>query len=428
MTEEKQVSFLGLFIWLLVSFFFLYEFFLRTFIGSIANEVMDGLSLSAEKFAWITSAYYFSYAIMQVPVGMLVDKFGVRKILIFGTLVCALSAFFFAHSSNFETAFVSRLIMGFGSSFAFISLLVVASNWFPQRLFGFFVGSSQFIGTMGPILAAGPMVKFLLTFNLSWQKLLDGTGVVGFILALVMFIFVKNKTRDGKKITIYLRRERPFSHYLKLLIRNPQVWYIAIYSGIIYTAITLIGGIWGAPYLQAWGFSHYQSANAVSLSWLGYAIGCIAFGFLSDKFERRRPVLILSALACIGLLVSMLMLPKQPLSFYMVVFFLVGLTSAGQTVAFAAIAENVDFATKATALGLNNAAITALSSILPVITGYLINHNNTGLNRDFLPTDFYTSFMLIAVLCIPACVIAVFYIKETFCKLQKEPIFLKVDY
>lgn len=426
-TDENKISFLGFIIWFLASLFFLYEFFLRTFVGSVANQIMDDLTLSAEKFALVSSAYYFTYAAMQIPVGMLVDKFGVRKILVFGTVICAISAFLFSHSTTYSQAFISRLIMGFGSSFAFICLLVIASTWFPRRYFAFFTGTSQFMGTMGPLLAAGPMVKLLIATDLSWQQLLDIIGVMGLGLALLIFLFVKNKSRDGAQVTIYLRRERPFLYYLKRLAKNPQVWYIAIFSALIYTSVSLLGAVWGTAYLEAFGLTHYTAANIISIAWLGYAIGCLTFGAISDHTQRRRPVLVFCAVLSVILLFWMILFPIHSALFFSIVFFLLGLTSAGQSVAFAAIAENVDLATKATALGINNAAITLLGSIIPIITGYMITRARTGLHEELIPQDFTNGFLIMPILYIGAVFFAIFLIKETYCKLQKEPIFLKIE-
>ncbi|MBA3661913.1 MAG: MFS transporter [Gammaproteobacteria bacterium] len=427
-TEDKKVTTLGVLIWILASLFFLYEFFLRTFIGTVANQVMNDLTLTVGTFAWVTSAYYFSYAAMQIPVGILLDKFGVRKILIFATSVCAFSSFCFAHSSNFPLAFLSRLIMGFGSAFGFICLLVVASNWFPRRYTGVVSGTSQFIGTLGPILAGGPMVTLLMATSLSWQRLMDMIGLMGFALAFIMLFVIKNKNRDGKSITIYLQRERPILHYLKTLSKNPQVWFIAAYSGMIYVPMTLLGGVWGIPYLESLGFTNAQAANVISVTWMGYAIGAISFGGISDRIERRRPVLVFSALMGIGLVLGMIMFTHQSIYFYTTLFLLLGFSSAGQTVAFSVIAEHVDLATKATAMGINNTSITLLSSFTPIAAGYLIHAMHTGDPATLLPRDFFSSFMIMPILSAIAGTIAIFFIKETYCKYQKDPIYLKVDY
>jgi MFS family permease len=424
--EDKKMSLLGFCIWLLASIFFLYEYFLRTFTGTIADQVMQDFALSVDTFAWVTSAYYFSYGIMQIPVGMLLDKFGVRKILIFGTCVCAFSSIFFAHSGNFTFAFVSRLIMGFGSSFAFITLLIIVSNWFPRKLNGFLSGVSLCIGTLGPVFAGGPMIELLSALNLNWQHLMDIIGIFGLILALIMFFVIKNNNRNGESVTIYLKKEQSFLYYLKTLVRNSQVWFIAIYSGITNIPMILIGGAWGIPYMMSLGFNNAEAASAISLIWIGYAIGALIFGGVSDKIERRRPIIVFSTITNIVLVLALIMLPEQPIYFYSFIFFLIGLGSSGKIVAFSAIVEHVDLATKATAIGINNASITLISSISPIVAAYFIHAAQKSNSNIFLPGDFFNAFLIIPVLSTVAAIIAIFFIKETFCKLQKGPIFLKV--
>ena len=114
--------FRGLIIWMIAAFFFLYEFFLRTFVGSVAHQIIPQLHLTVEKFALIGSAYYIAYGVMQIPVGILVDKFGVKRVMLFATLMCVFATFLFSHATDFAFAFVSRFLMGFGSSFAFVCL------------------------------------------------------------------------------------------------------------------------------------------------------------------------------------------------------------------------------------------------------------------------------------------------------------------
>ena len=100
---EQKIRLIGLFIWVIAALFFLYEFFLRTFVGSIAEQLISSLKLNIDQFTILGSAYYLAYGIMQIPVGVLVDKFGVKKIMVFATLTCALATFLFAHYHHTHT-------------------------------------------------------------------------------------------------------------------------------------------------------------------------------------------------------------------------------------------------------------------------------------------------------------------------------------
>ena len=135
MNEDKnKLSLLGFIIWFLAALFFLYEFFLRTFVGSLAPQIIPDLHLNAETFALLGSAYYIAYGAMQVPVGILADKFGVKKIMIFATLLCAVATYLFANSTSFGLAFITRMMMGLGSSFAFVCLLVILERYVSKKI------------------------------------------------------------------------------------------------------------------------------------------------------------------------------------------------------------------------------------------------------------------------------------------------------
>ena len=274
--ESPSFHFFGVIIFIIASLFFLYEFFLRVFVGTLAHQIIPDLHLSPQHFALIGSAYYLAYGLMQVPVGILVDRFGVKKIMVFASLTCASSVFLFAFSTNLFFALLSRLLMGFGSSFAFICLLILVSSWFQRRYFAFLAGLSQFVGTMGPFLAGGPLVHLLLKSHLHWRSMLNQVGVFGLILTLCILVFVKNKPRDVNKIVI-LKRKIPLSLLIRQLLTNTQAWTIAFYSATVYVSIALLGAFWGTAYLESRGFMQVYAASIISAAWFGYALGCIFY-------------------------------------------------------------------------------------------------------------------------------------------------------
>lgn len=422
----SRLSTLGLMIWGLAALFFLYEFFLRTFIGSVAHEVIPDLKLNAETFAIIGSAYYIAYGVMQIPVGILADKFGVKIIMIFATLVCAGATFLFAHASGFTTAFSSRLLMGFGSSFAFVCLLVVAVTWFPRQYFGFFAGASQLIGTMGPLLAAGPLIAIMTAYHETWRTALNQIAGFGIILAVLILLIVKNKPRDSDQALIFLKQKEPLKQCLLRLVKNKQAWFVALYSATVYVSIALLGAIWGTEYLQVHGLSQHIAADMVSLAWLGYALGCPLLGAFSDIAKRRKPVLIFCA--AVGLIVTaaIVYLPLQHAHWaYGILFFGLGVAASGQNVGFATISEHVDLATRATALGLNNGTITVFSAFVPPLASYFI-YLSAGANAAHLqPSNFIIGFSIMPVLYAISLMIACCLIKETYCKPRKETIKLR---
>lgn len=417
---DQEITILGCFIWSLAALFFLYEFFLRTFVGTVADQIIPDLHLSLEAFSLLGTAYFAAYGLMQIPVGILCDKFGAKKIMIFATLMCALATFLFAHSTNFTTAFLSRFFMGFGSAFALVCLFVLTLNWFPQKYFGFFAGASQFVGTMGPILAAGPLMTVMLALHESWREALAQTGSFGIVLAVLIFLFVKNKPVWKEKEIIYLQRHEPLMIQIKRLAKNIQVWLIAFYSASVYVAISLLAAVWGTDYLDIKGFEQIYSAYIISISWVGFAIGCPVLGLISDVMKRRKPTLIFAAILGFFAILIMTFWPKANFWIFSIAFFCLGIAAAGQNVGFATIAEQVDPRVRSTALGLNNGMILFFSSIIPPIAGWMLEVAAGSHMKYLQHNDFFWMFSMLLIFYVIAFMISTIFLKETYCKPQKE--------
>jgi len=423
---DQKIKPIGVFIWLIAAIFFLYEFFLRTFVGSIAHQLINELHLSIEQFTFIGSVYYLAYGLMQMPVGVLADKFGVKQIMVFAMLTCALATFLFAHAQNFTEALLGRFFMGFGSSFAFVCLLVIASNWFPKRFFGFFAGASQFIGTMGPMLAGGPLISWLVVSHTDWRYSLSSIGAFGFVLALLTLLFVKSKPRGGQDSLLFLSKKESFSIRLKRLFRTKQAWVVAIYSASVYVSISVMAAVWGTDYLQTVGLSQQGAAYMISIAWLGYAIGCPGFGFLSDLTKRRKPFLILCAALGLSSMSLILYGHFTSKTIYEALFFMLGLASTGQNIGFAAIAEHASPDMRASAMGLNNGLIILTSAILPLPVSYFISLSAGSSNALHLPLhSFIFGLSLLPLAYLVSLITSLFFFNETYCKTQKGLIVLR---
>ncbi|MFA8450324.1 MAG: MFS transporter [Bacteroidales bacterium] len=425
LTKQKKYFFssIGVFIWLIAAFFFMYEFFLRTFVGSLAEQIIDDLKLNVESFPFLGTAYYLAYGLMQIPVGLLIDKYGVKFVMLISAIMCAVATIVFSFSTSFFTAMVGRFLMGIGSSSAFVSLLVIAITWFSRKNFGLFAGLSQFMGTLGPILAGGPLVEFVLSQNISWRLALVEIGIIGFALALFILFFVKNKPRSGENNLIHLHFKETLKEKFLRLFKFRQPWFIAIYSSCNYMPLALMGAVWGTRYLQIRGLPQMSAADVISIAWIGYAIGCPLIGFLSDYFKRRKFFLFVSS--SIGFIVSVIFLYAsiKVQWVYYLCFFLLGIAASGQNIGFATIAEHVKPKTRAAILGLNNAVITLFISIMPPIVGYLIAVSGDGL-KDYKVNDFVFGLSVIPLFYLVSVIFAIFFIRETYCKAQKENILL----
>jgi len=421
--NQKQLLF-GVFIWVIAASFFLYEFFLRTFVGSIADEIIRTLHLSAEELSIIGGAYFITYGIMQIPVGILIDTFGVKKLLSFAALICSLGVLVFSIAHQMTTAFIGRLLMGFGSSFGFVCLLSLSLNWFPRKHFGLLVGLAQLLGAIGPILAGAPLVLILYKFHDNWRIVSTGIAAIGILITILIVLFVQNKPAIPSYKIRYLEIKTPIRINLLSLIKNFQAWWIVLYSSAVNTSLALLGIVWGTPFLESKGLSQPQAALITSFIWIGFALGCPLLGFISDRTKRRKIVLIICAL--IGALSTLYLIVYTGNNSIILgmIFILLGVSATGQSVAFAIISEHVKTKVHATAFGLNNAFIMLSSAFFIPFFGLLIQRSATHLKTTaqmFHPQNFQSSLMSVLIINLIALLIATFYIKETYCRQQNEP-------
>lgn len=416
MSSKKTITFAGIFIWFLATLFYLYEFFLRVFVSTISDQVMENFGLTAQKFALMSGAYYLAYSVMQIPVGILVDRFKPRLLLAIAVILTAISAGLFALSHDFGTGYISRALMGFGSSFAYVCLLVLTLNWFPKSHFGFIVGIANFLGALGPFLAGGPLSLLLNAFDNNWRLVLTAIAAFGLLLGAIISIFVRNAPSRRKGETIFLdRQKKKLSARLLMLIKTPQVWAIVFFAGMLYVCLPLLGAYWGIGFLKARGLSRDVAASISSMLWIGLAIGAPLSGRFSDMIKRRKEVMLGGAL--LGVIASSLIVfyPTTPVILYGIFFFCMGFASSTVCVSYALVTEQVDTSLRATAIGLNNAMITFLPALIPPLIGTLIG-DHYGV--DLTVVNYRKGLFLMPVIYSMSFLICLFFVRETFCRSQ----------
>ncbi len=421
MDSNKRISLYSLFIWMLAILFFFYEFFLRIFLGTIATEIMSDLRITVSQFSIIGAGYYLLYGLMQPFVGILTEKFGARKILTFAAALCTLGVFWLSIGESFYPALFSRMLIGLGSAFGFVTLLILSLNWFPQKYFALFCGLSLFLGAVGPMLAGAPLAYVYELSGGDWRGILYWIGLFGILLTLSLMVFIRNKPANAQNKIIFITPHEPTLGKIFVLLKNRQVWAVLSCCSFLYVSIPLFAAYWGTTYLQTRGLEKTEAAFAISMIWAGYAIGNPLLGKISDTIKRRKPFLVLFCF--MGVLTSLFILFSKGVNYPLLItlFFFLGFSSSTQGIAFAAIVEHTPRKLNSTALGLNNSMGMLLGAVLPALASWIIQTSQHHSGRLSLTTgDMRSGLLLIPVFYGVATLIAFFGVKETFCRQQHE--------
>lgn len=415
---HNKTYLIGSVIWLLAGCFFLYEFFIRAFMGSVADPLQASLSLSPAAFGLVASAYYMAYSPMQIPVGILMDRFGARILLTCGALFCAIGTLIFSQAHTFHEAWTSRFLMGLGSSVGFISVLTVSFNWFPRRFSGFFTGMTQVLGTIGPILSGAPLAYWLLATNNNWRLILEYVGTIGILLTILLAFIVRNSPKDQSNTPFEAPSNKTLLQKLKVLAKIKEARRVALYAFCIYGAVPLIGESFGTPFLQARGFSLTEATGMIASLWLGLGLGSPIVGLLSDAIRRRKMILSLTAL--LGVVASFLFVftTSPSMTYFSVLLFLIGLATGGQTLSFAVMVENVPHYVKGTAMGFNNFAVMLGGMLSQLVAGFILNSFWTGGSENItaLPIHAYQTALVLAAVFFALAFLVCFLLKETYAR------------
>lgn len=408
---------LPLLIYLLAASFYLYEFTLQIAPGVMTFELMRDFNIQATGVGIISACFYYAYTPMQLPAGLFYDRFGPRLLITLATLICAGGALLFALTDLAYIAAAGRFLMGIGSAFAFIGILITVANWFSPRYFALFAGVTQLMGSIGAIAGETPLALAVARFG--WRTTLLTIAGIGFILALCIGLIVRDSPQG--KSALHTRSNRSISLTLKTVLSKRQTWVIAGYSFTIWAPVTVFAALWGVPYLMVrFNISAAMAASAVSMIWIGIGVGSPFAGWFSDKIRLRNLPLTLCAGLGIFSTLTILYIPQLNLTIIYCLLFLFGFAAGGQSLIFAVVKDINPPGIVGTAIGFNNMCVVAGGALFQPLVGYILHKFWHGeLNNGvpvYLAQDYQLALILLPLCFLIAWSIARFGLCETYCE------------
>ena len=174
---------------------FVLAFFHRIAPGAIAADLRESFGASATMLGFIAAFYFYPYAAMQLPSGLLADSIGPRRLFTAGSLVAGLGSLVFAYAPDVAWLLAGRALVGLGVAVAFVSVLKLIASWFSEREFGTWVGVLQMLGNLGGVLGAWPLAAAME--YVSWRSVFAATGIFSILLAAGIWFGVRDSPRDA---------------------------------------------------------------------------------------------------------------------------------------------------------------------------------------------------------------------------------------
>lgn len=420
MENSAPNQFKAFFFILLAGLFLLLEMSLQMSVSVIIPELMIDLKITAAGVGVISSFFFVSYTIMQIPSGIFFDCVSSRKIISFGLLLCALGTLCFASSNGVFLSSLGRFLMGLGSSFAFASVLYTGFQWFHPKYFSVITGAAMVLASLGAM--GGQMPLAYMVKSLGWRESLYLLCIIGFALSILVFIFMKDKQEKAKFkfSTLYTVLKE-----LLELLKIGRTWSIMIFGFAIWAPITAFAALWGVPFLEkAYSLSVEQASFLCSLIWIGVAIGSPLFGWWSEKIKNR--LFPLKAGSILGLVISVLLIYFQINEFLLyIALILFGISASGQSLIFAVMKDVTDKKLIGTGIGLVNMAVVASGLVFQPLIGFLLKcFNNSAVQTatnavNYSISDYRYALMAIPVIFAVSLIVTIFFIKETYTDSEK---------
>jgi MFS family permease len=421
---KSKLTFVAWFVCLLGAIFYSYEYLLRISPSAMESSLRNHFGLTATGFGLLSSVYYYAYVPLQLPVGVLMDRFGPRRLLTFACLLCVVGTLLFSQTSDYHIAIIGRFLVGAGSAFAFIGVLKLATIWLPENRLALVAGITSALGTVGAML--GDIFIGMVVKQKGWQKTDLFMAIFGIILTGMLWFGIHDHRRDSKSGGTINTFKRNLID-LRIILRDKQIWLNGFYGCLVYLPTTVFGELWGIPYLtHAHAMTASQAGFANSLLFFGFMIGAPLMGYVSDRMKCRKKPMIFGAVGAAFMMMLILYYPHLPHVAIYVTIFILGLLYSAETIVFAVGRELSPNEAAGTAIAATNMIVMLGAMLLQPLIGHLLDwsvwlqhsHDYNLINIPIMhvtqygPEDYRMAMSIIPMGIIIAAILT-FFIRET---------------
>jgi sugar phosphate permease len=340
----------------------------------VAGDLSRDLSLSPETLGLLGGAFFYSFGLVQLPMGPLFDRFGPRIVISLMACIGAISAVVFALAGNGATAILARAGIGIGMASVLMGSYKIFTTWFSPHKFATLSGSLISLGSLGAIGATTPLAW--LSEAVGWRNACLYMAAITLLLAIAMYVVVRDRPPQQAGILPHI--SPPMSDIfsgLRTVFGSSLFWRLAPLGFTSYGTLICAQGLWGGPYLMhTYGMSKTAAGSILLAIPVGVICGAPLWGHWSDRLGRRKlpTLLVLGAMLLVfSSLALNLQLPRWGL---VLQCWLLGLTGAGGFILYAQVKETFPLSIVGTALTALNFFIILGAAMLQHMMGIILDN------------------------------------------------------
>lgn len=424
--DEGDVRLYGLLIFGIMALAYFQAFFHRVCPAVVALDVQRDFGISASLTGVLASAYFYGYAAIQFPGGLLCDSLGPRKAVTLFLVIGGIGSILFGLSTGVEAAVAGRVMVGLGAGMVFTPTMKLVSEWFRLHQFARMNAALLATGGLGALSAAAPLAFF--TQWVGWRTAFEVIGVTTFALAAITWILVRDRPADkGWRSPAEIERaalgkalappEIGLMTGVRTVVASGYFWLVALWSFCTMGAFFAFGGLWAGPYLMhMYGMTRGEAGSILNMPALGIMIGSPIMGILSEKvlYSRKRVLIITSSILIVAM-GSLLVSPKGlPLPVLYVIFFALAACSIAPGVVSVTTAKELfPSSITGTSVGTLNQFPFIGAALLQIIVGWALDSYPGSPEAGYSP-EAYTLMLVILFACVVVGWVAALFMKETF--------------
>lgn len=414
MSSSRSSFWLGVLSYCLATLFLLYEMAVQVSPSVMVHPLMHDLHIDAAILGMMASTYFYSYTLMQIPVGLLYDRFPAKWLLLIAILCCAGGLFFFSTTAQVATLALGRFLMGIGSAFAFVGVLVTAARWFPKRYFAFLVGLAQLLAALGA--AGGQWPLSFLVHAIGWRASAYDLAWVGIGLAVVVFFFMR---RHGSESQLKKRLSmQALWVSLRRVVACPSMWWIALYAFFSWAPIAVFASLWGVPFLmQRFMVSNTEATSMILTVWLALAVTAPSLGLMTRWIKTMSLLRVTAIIGALGT-AFLIFVSGNFTWWYVVCLAAIGVAASGQILTFDLVRQQQTQEDLGVAVGFVNMAVVAGGALLQPLSGWILRWHSHGLMQHGVPaynvSDYHAALLLVPLSFVLAFLVS-FKIQRSVC-------------
>jgi sugar phosphate permease len=366
----------------------------RTAPGLITEELMSDFKITASTIGILTSIQFMAYACLQIPVGILSDRFGPNFFLIIGTLVNGIGTFLYSVAPNEAVLLMARLLVGFGDATIWVNVILILSQWFRMREFVGLMGVAGMSGSFGFLVATVPFSKWIDVAG--WREPFFVMGILLCLNALLLYVVLVKAPRrwfqEKPSAQPEVQREKTFP-MLRRIFSTRQAWAAFFcHFAVMGTYIGFIGSFAVAFGMNIYEMSRSEASLLVMIGLFGALIGAPFTSWISNYLKSiKKPYVVVHLIVLLSWSAFLIYQGKPPFYLLILLFFLIGYGNGASTLTFGVVRKSFHVKEVGVVSGFANTGGFISAILLPSMFGNVLDHfpNNTGYHYGFIiPTVF----------------------------------------